>query len=426
MSDLQDPKKNSDLYEKSRVYGTAKQKAALNGETKPAVDREELKNRLIGILAVTLMAVFAVAITVGIVNMFRQPQKKPAGGKNGTEITEPTPAPKELNAVFLELDKSGKRIRFYDIKTDEEVILDYNGATRFYGREGSLITAGVLSAGDLLHLVCTAGDDEMLAEAVWDDRIWEKSKIDELEIFPEEHRMVIRNQNYTYSDKLCIIDDGAMSDIENLVPSADRYTIRGEGSVIYEIIVDIGHGKITLLNYDRFIGGQISLGERYAFDIADPAEYVVREGTYRVNASLKRLSASQTIEIGRNSNIYFDLSYYNEPTATPAPTQAPTQTPTPTPALPQEKLNSLSIKDLDQIEHGTDPDHSIYILGPSGGELFIDGYLFGILPCEFEKLTDEADITIIWDSVAISYVYDGADYEGDVILDYTADFAENE
>ncbi len=307
MAEETDSKKNNGLYEERRVYGTKKQMEQRNAVPGDKPKKQPRDNGHRNIIVILCMTVFMLAITIGIAGLFKKPENvKPAEGKI-TGTPTPEPETREIYGVVLGVDTENKVISIYDVKNESNTEFKYDGASRFYGSAGSIVTAGVLQTGDLLHFTSREGKPEKLAVAKWSENIWEKSKIEDLVIYPEEHVMVIRNQNYKYSDDLCIIDNGERTGLDNLLTTADRYTIRGEGTTVYEIIVTIGHGTLKLLNYKDYDGGLVTIGDRYAFDVTAPAEYVVREGTYRVEVGRGRLNAFQNIEVRRNRTVFFDL-----------------------------------------------------------------------------------------------------------------------
>ena len=164
------------------------------------------------------------------------------------------------------------------------------------------------------------------------------------------------------------------------------------------------------------------IGARYAFDIEDPANYAVREGEYRVEASNGRLSGIETIRITRDTVMVFDLAPYGKAARyTPTPTPViKLPTPTPTPVPEGYAFTSLSLKKLENAEYEIDSSHAVYILGPFKGDLYIDGYYLGKIPCDFEKVMGKAEFTIIYNNIAYTFDYDGADHDGDAILDYTS------
>ncbi len=427
MDDRQETKKNSGLYEKSRVYGTKKQKAKLNASSEPVKTKKEFNSNHLGIFVIIIMAIVMLLISVGIAGIFKKPEMKDPTDDTSQSIGDAEAVRHDISGVVLMVDSEGKRLFIHDVISNEEIALKYEGYTKFYGQQGSLIPAGALNSGDLLIFTCNKNKDEeeeTVISAKWSDEIWEKSKIDDLLLYPEEHRMVIRGQNYKYTDDLCVIDNGIRSSVSNFLTTADRYTIRGKGTDIYEVIVTIGHGTLNLVNYEDYDGGIVLIGKRYCMDIKDPASYMVREGTYRVEASYGRLSAVEEIEIRRNETAVFDLMPYSKAasyTPTPIPTVAP---PTPTPLPEGYAFKTLSIKNIANAEYELDEEHAVYVYGPFKGDLYIDGYYLGTIPCDFEKILGEARLTIIYNSIAYSFDYNGADHDGDVILDYTSDCVE--
>ncbi len=312
MSDSGEPKKNTGLYEERRVYGSRKEMDKLNSEEKPRPKKKDGMSSRTGIYALIAVGVFVIAITIGVAGLFKKPAEKPAVKPGNKTVEEPEPVAREFSAVVLDTDTENRTITVFDVHEDREFSVNYDGTTVFRGKEGTIITAAVLKKGDLLHFTCKAKDPEKLAEAGWSKDIWEKTMIDAPEIYADENSIDIRGKKYYYSPDLCIMDNGVKKSLEDLVPAADRYTIRGEGTTVLEMIVTIGHGTLQLANYESFENGLILIGDRYYLDICDPATYTVREGTYTVKASYGRKEASQTIEIKRNETVIFDLLPYGD------------------------------------------------------------------------------------------------------------------
>ena len=312
MSDSPESKKNSGLYEERRVYGSRKEMDKLNSGEKPRQKKKGGMPSQTGIYALIAVGVFVIAITVGLAGLFKKPAKKPTVRPDNKTVEEPEVTVREFSAVVLGTDTENRTITVFDVREDREFSVNYDGTTVFRGKEGTIITAGVLKEGDLLHFTCKAKDPKKLAEVGWSKDIWEKTMVDAPEIYSDENSIDIRGKKYYYSPDLCVMDNGVKKSIEDLVPAADRYTIRGEGTTILEMIVTIGHGTLQLINYESFENGLILIGDRYYLDICDPATYTVREGTYEVKASMGRKEASQTIEIKRNETVIFDLLPYGE------------------------------------------------------------------------------------------------------------------
>lgn len=424
MSDEQDTKKNSGLYEEPKVYGVKKETRTEKKEYR-SVRFFERRDRSFHRIAVFVMAGFALVILIAMIAIVRDIRHdRLAGGTNRQAVTEPehvehinTP---DFFGIVLNVDKAEHEITVCNVENDETDVFFYDGVSKFYGRAGSQITAGVLSVGDILRFSVREADEKYIKTAAWSDKIWEKQKVDDLKIDDKEHKLMIRNVNYRYSDDMCIISNGQVVSMDSLLTDTDVYTVRGYDNTVCEIIVTTGHGTLSLLNYEKYLGGSVLIGPKYLFDIEDDATYVVREGTYMVTASFGRLEKAMSIEIPRDAVAYMDLKEY-------VPEDDKPDTGFITDVAPKLQLpddvtfNMLSLKRLKE-KYEYDADHAIYIYGPLFGDLYVGNEYFGKIPCDFEKFTGEVELTVIYDEKAATFIYNGAEYTGDSFIDYSETF----
>lgn len=307
-----DPSKNSRFYEQ-RTYGNVPQKNLRDPNN--GGKGKKPGSMIIVVMAAFMILVFGVMIYILVSG---NSEKKPGKGKttgapvtSGATVTSSpseNPAGYEYFAVVLAVDPEVKQIKIYDIDEQVEMQLVYTGSSLFYARLGSLITGAQLSPGDIVRIKCDSRN--VITKAVWADDTWEKLKVDDLEIIPEENRMVIRGQNYKYSDDICILSDGVKVPISSLLTKEDKYTIRGLGTEVFEIIVTMGHGTIKLKNFDDFIGGTIMIGSRYYKDITPDGVFTVREGEYQVTVENKNYKGTETLTVKRDSETVFDVFDY--------------------------------------------------------------------------------------------------------------------
>lgn len=230
-----------DIYENARVYSSGKKSSGT-----VSMDENRKKKGSSGNSRTKGLAVFVTVILMAIViGCFiwvvspKENEKKPA--------TTATPVPRnrvshlsegqyKLYGVVLFTDTEAKTVTVFDVVNNLSYELPYIGSTKIYAKEGTQITASVLKPGDMLLFTVVSDEDLTIRTAGWPEEVWEKSKIDNLEIYPEENRMVIRGENYKYANELCIIREGVRTTADTLDPKAERYTIRGVGVTVYEII----------------------------------------------------------------------------------------------------------------------------------------------------------------------------------------------
>ncbi len=225
----------------------------------------------------------------------------------GTKAPTANPTLMPYTAIVLNVDKDSKHITFHNAENDTEFELSYDGASKFYGEYGTQITAGVLEIGDLLNVTVRLYDNTKIDKGTALTDTWEYKRVDDLVLNTEEKYLTIKKTNYKFSDDLCILSNNKKITISDLNTSADKYTIRGKGEYVYEIIVTTGHGTLVLLNSGDYAGGTIMLGQKYMFDITGNGTYVVREGTYDMQIIYGETKINKTVDIVRDDVVYFDF-----------------------------------------------------------------------------------------------------------------------
>lgn len=312
---------NSRLYEQ-RVYGTEKQKREqydkLMGKTAvsthrkpPARSSKDSHGGVIALMAVFMVLIFGCLIYLLFSGSEKKPGKTPNTNLTAAPTTAPTAVPEtgyEYLAVILGVDTEIKTIKLYDVNEEIERTLVYTGSSLFYAEQGSQVTAAQLKPGDFMMISCDAR--QIIKSARWSGDTWEKLRIDDLEIQKDSHRMVIRGQYYKYSDDLCVMSDGKRVGIDALLPGEDKYTIRGEGDTVKEVIVTMGHGVLQLKNFEDFVDGEIMIGSRYTETVPSSGMFVVREGEYKVTISSGPFEGTTTVNIARGEETLLDVYEY--------------------------------------------------------------------------------------------------------------------
>lgn len=260
-------------------------------------------------------------LILGITALLFVPEEKPKKTKNTPTVT-PTIAvqdfvtEREILAVVLEKDTEEKIITVYNVITEEEEKLIYTGATTFFDGYGVQMTAAQLPKGSLYQFkidtkeewISTAVEAVDRTEERKEGGVWEKTGVDYFTI--EKDKISFRNQNYRYSTGLCVISNGEKTSLEDIEPSVDIVTVRGIGQTIYEMIVTKGHGYISLMNHEDFIGGTITIGSTRVDTVEEQGSYLVREGTYRVVVACGEYNGTEQLTVKRDEITVFDVFEY--------------------------------------------------------------------------------------------------------------------
>ena len=244
-----------------------------------------------------------------------QPTKKPAQPIGGA-VTPGTVEETEYVAIVLGLDKENKTLSVYGAETGEKKNLVYSGASVFFDGYGVQVTAGQLEIGGLYVFTVNmedayiSGGKEAIirSEKKEENGIWEKTGVDSMTIAAD--KISFRNQNYRYSESVCVMNNGKQIALSDINTKTDIVTVRGKGAVIYEIVVTKGHGTIALTNHEDFIGGTITIGNTKIDTVTEAGTYVVREGTYVVSVTCGEYSGTETVEVVRDTKTEVNLFDY--------------------------------------------------------------------------------------------------------------------
>lgn len=202
-----------------------------------------------------------------------------------------------ITAIVLEVNKSEKTIRLYDIDKREEITLTYTGGSNFLDKFGQPITAGHLDAGLIADIGYQKGKNKIinLQKSL---RAWEYAGVNNMLIDTSDKTIKIAQSNYAYFDPV-IVDNGKFINIEDLAPQ-DILTVRGIDETIWSVIVTKGHGTVRITDCDAFLGGSLTIGYEAVTDITENMVITVREGNYNLTVENGEYSGTKSITVNRN------------------------------------------------------------------------------------------------------------------------------
>lgn len=280
------------------------------------------KSRKKGTYGLSIIMTFVLmALILGSTALLFVPEEQPKKNR----IT-PSPTPKaeientvteiEVLAVVLEKDTELKMITVYNVMTEEEQKLVYTGATTFFDGYGVQMTAAQLPKGSLYQFMIDTKEEWISTATEAIDRtgekkeqeVWEKTGVNYITI--EENKISFRNQNYRYSEGLCVMSNGEKISLADIEPNVDILTVRGMGQTIYEIVVTKGHGYISLTNHEDFVGGTITIGSTRVDTIEENCMHLVREGSYRVTVAHGDYIGTEELKVTRDETTVFDVFEY--------------------------------------------------------------------------------------------------------------------
>lgn len=146
--------------------------------------------------------------------------------------------------------------------------------------------------------------------------------------------MTIGEDVYKLTDDTIYLSEEMRIEAMELNP-VDVLTFKGIGSSIYSIEVERGHGYLRLKNEEKFVGGDMEIGQIIARRVEEDMLLTVPEGRYEIRLRKRGGGGTKEVTIRRGEETTLDIGDLEVP----------------------------------EIEYGT----IVFTLEPSGAKLYIDG-----------------------------------------------------
>lgn len=216
--------------------------------------------------------------------------------------------PVNILAVVASKDITAKTISIYRIDTEEICTYSYNQATKVLTKSGRVSTVESLPDGAIVDIEYEAEDSLVKSIQISDDKdVWENGKVTNFSVDDTTRSINIGNSLYNYKDDVCVISDGKRIDISQLT-SEDQLIVRGQGTRILSIVVDKGHGYVSLKGAEIFVGGLVDVSGNIVKVIEDNMLLIVQEGVHKVEVRNGNNIAEKYVTVVRDEKAVADFS----------------------------------------------------------------------------------------------------------------------
>lgn len=210
--------------------------------------------------------------------------------------------------IIKKIDTDNKSITFWDYDGQNTLMYPYNSGTTAFTRGGSPITVGQLQVGMAVDIYSDP-DSCMIGKIQGStaSKVWVNSKVTSFSVDDVTRSMKIGQSLYQYTDNTLVYSDGKEITMMEL-NRQDQLTVYGYDTQVISVIVDKGHGYISLKGDKYFIGGYIDVGGKVVQVIEEDMLLLVQEGTYKVEVSNGEYVADKQVTVKRNENTVVDFS----------------------------------------------------------------------------------------------------------------------
>ncbi len=260
-------------------------------------------------------SIVAALIFIIVVTIYNAVPKEP----NGSPVKKPgmSQEPKEEHnsqgteielAVIRKIDYDNKEMMIYDLNTEDELVMKYNGGTEFINRFGQTSLDMQFMVGEIINLYYEL-DTSVINRCIASTKAWEYKEVVSYTLDKESKEIKIGETRYKYTNNLLVVNNNQESDLNHL-HEKDKLMMKGVGEVVYSISVMKGHGYVKLTNYSAFLGGSLEIGYQTFLKVEEDMQITVREGDYRITFQKGDIVAVKYIHVNRDKTTTVDMSEY--------------------------------------------------------------------------------------------------------------------
>ena len=279
-----------------------------------------MKNKLINVILGLIVVVGIVLCAVLL--SFARKEKSDGGVKKTTKqenttaqiINAPTVVEdiKTVLAVVTSIDEETRKVGVRFVEDENDKIFSVGKGVCIYTQYDYAIALSQLDRGDVVDITYdTIG--EKLKEIRISDKAVGFSRVTGISVNVAERVLSFYSKKYNYSKKLVIVSGEELITPEQ-ISSRDVVTVYEYDNKLVSIVVNRGHGYLSLTGIDTFLGGYVDIGGEMLRQAADNMLLTVTEGEYKIKLSNGQYFAQKTAVIKRDEVTVLDFSEFVEDT----------------------------------------------------------------------------------------------------------------
>jgi hypothetical protein len=196
-----------------------------------------------------------------------------------------------MTAVVSGVDIEDKKISFVNCVTGDEKTLLYNGGVSIRNSYGNDIDIESLSCGEIMD-VTYYEDTGKLCDMSANSNTSKRTGVSKLVIAADKKSATYKGIECSVSQYVTAYDDGMKIDVME-ISTEDQLTLNFYGDKLVSIVVELGHGYVSLENQTSYIGGMVEIGYDVIVPVTSNMLLEVREGTYTLRISKNGYSQSK-------------------------------------------------------------------------------------------------------------------------------------
>lgn len=256
-----------------------------------------------------LLLLFAIACTLAGCTTGKQ-----NGGGKRESLTNTTIAGQQkdydasFTGVLTAVDRKKELCRFYDPSDGKSYELEFSGATGIRSRYDKEQTSAYLEPGRIFDVYYRSAEQKAVKLAE-NKEAFELNQVEQLEFVNARNMIKIGSKKLIFDEKLLIFSgDEQITQIE--LSEQDELTVRGMDKNVYSICVSTGHGYLSFINYESFLGGYVSIGKTQIANVTEDMLLTAKAGTYTISMENGELYGSKKVTVPQNERVVVDMAEF--------------------------------------------------------------------------------------------------------------------
>lgn len=222
------------------------------------------------------------------------------------EVAAPGEYDSTDTAVITRISELNKTISFYNFELEKSYTLSYDSVTKFTDKYKSAISVSQLRVGEIADINFLKSG-KLLTDVSESPTAFSYSGISGFSINTGAKLFEYKSESYKISGETVLLDGKRDLSLLDLDPN-DSITITGFGSTIYGIVVDKGHGFLSLKGDDYFLDGFMEIDKNRIEKISPNMELILQEGDYDIKISKGTTVSEKHVSIKKDKKTVVDLS----------------------------------------------------------------------------------------------------------------------
>ena len=212
----------------------------------------------------------------------------------------------ECMAIITMLNTDAGMISLKAVDDYTEYTFNIGSGVFIYSATGTAMTASQLEMGEVVDVTFDALNNKLKVIRINEDTL-ENTAVRFIEFNESKRTAEFYGNVYEYDKELVIASGDRLIEASEIT-EVDVLRAYVKSGKLISLIVEKGHGYVTLSGVDLFMGGYVDVGGEVIKVIEKDMIILVGEGTYKVQVDKLMYSGSKTVEVKKDEVSVVDFS----------------------------------------------------------------------------------------------------------------------